>query len=496
MAVAASAAEERVALLKVQVEAAKLAITAAQRTEEEARQRLAAAEAVLTEETRLASCVLGDLPLNCLELVFKSLSNDSRLRCRLVCRGWRALLEGRRMWVDDEHKRIDLRDDFSPSMTTDALLRAVAPRAGSLCQQLYLSQHRDHDFESVVTVVGGLKRLTLLTAICSFPAVGEGVAGLSAFQIRRLIRATPKLVRLECDAVLTPRELLDLLVRPPVPELALYTLRVDPKAGDATNLRQVIAALSPKLDGSLWFLDWHVPLRRPEEHEALLGAAISLQLRTLSWSNSTFTASMLPHLTRLLTENKNLRDLDIRWTRAADDDLPLDQALAAFCAALRASTLTDLTLMDMALWTSVPAVGGAIIDSLVDHPTLTSLNLDWNRAISLETAAAAGQALARIVDCGRLVSLSIEHCLLGDVWATPLFAAVARSKVLKTLLLPQHAITKKCAESVVLPAVKANTSLRQLVFYNEEDDEDVEISRHLAQAEGLVAARPPAPGSE
>ena len=59
--------------------------------------------------------------------------------------------------------------------------------------------------------------------------------------------------------------------------------------------------------------------------------------------------------------------------------------------------------------------------------------------------------------------------------------------MLRTLHVYGHDISDDCAQDFVLPAVRKNTSLRELLFYDR--DYAVIIDRHLAQAEGIVSAR-------
>ena len=78
---------------------------------------------------------LSALPLAVMLLIFSMLPVDTRLRCREVCRAWRAALEDRSMWW-----RLDLREgsvtgfddrDFPARRPAwAALLHAAATRAG------------------------------------------------------------------------------------------------------------------------------------------------------------------------------------------------------------------------------------------------------------------------------------------------------------------------------------------------------------------------------
>jgi hypothetical protein len=64
---------------------------------------------------------------------------------------------------------------------------------------------------------------------------------------------------------------------------------------------------------------------------------------------------------------------------------------------------------------------------------------------------------------------------------SPLFAAVADSTTLHTLLLSGNRISRDCARDVVLPAVLANASL--LTFNQPEILELVEAEEEVAERE-------------
>jgi hypothetical protein len=78
--------------------------------------------------------------------------------------------------------------------------------------------------------------------------------------------------------------------------------------------------------------------------------------------------------------------------------------------------------------------------------------------------------------------LSLLVFSLGDAGVGPLFTALAQSTTLHTLDLTHNAISRECARDVVLPAVRANTSLRKLEFGQPDIPE-------LVEAEQLVMGR-------
>jgi hypothetical protein len=65
-------------------------------------------------------------------------------------------------------------------------------------------------------------------------------------------------------------------------------------------------------------------------------------------------------------------------------------------------------------------------------------------------------------------------CHLDDAGVGPLFAALAQNTTLRKLDLEENDISRECARDVVLPAVRANTTLRELLFGQPDIPELVE----------------------
>jgi hypothetical protein len=61
----------------------------------------------------------------------------------------------------------------------------------------------------------------------------------------------------------------------------------------------------------------------------------------------------------------------------------------------------------------------------------------------------------------RLEHLDLGRCHFGDVGLRPLFEALAGNSMLRTLDCGMNEISRECARNVMLPAVRANASLRE-----------------------------------
>ena len=80
-----------------------------------------------------------------------------------------------------------------------------------------------------------------------------------------------------------------------------------------------------------------------------------------------------------------------------------------------------------------------------------------------------------------LCELDIRYSDLGD-GMRPLFAALAASTTLRRLDCSRNDISAECAREHILPAVRANASMRELSFGQGDIQE-------LVEAEAIVAAR-------
>jgi len=122
------AAEAAEAALQAQL-AAATAFTAAKRD------NLAAAEhALRAGEDEALKQLDPVLPIDVASFVFAQLPVDSRLRCREVCRGWRAFLADARHW-----QVLDLSLSSGVARRSPALLRAACERARGMLRELDVS---------------------------------------------------------------------------------------------------------------------------------------------------------------------------------------------------------------------------------------------------------------------------------------------------------------------------------------------------------------------
>jgi hypothetical protein len=205
----------------------------------------------------------------------------------------------------------------------------------------------------------------------------------------------------------------------------------------------------------------NAPLDTLAALDAVVDAALGLRLRSLTLFTCNVTPASAPALARLISGGA-LTELDLY----DNNQLLLDQAAAALLAeALHAnSSLTSLELQQCHFWED--AAGAALIlDALTAHRSLRTLGLCINLfQHGDQQAPALGAALGALVaaNAPALHELNMSHCGLGDAGLGPLVDALPHNTHLRTLICRGNGASDAFARERLLPAVRANTSLRRL----------------------------------
>jgi hypothetical protein len=177
----------------------------------------------------------------------------------------------------------------------------------------------------------------------------------------------------------------------------------------------------------------------------------------------------LPELARLVAGDAKLVQLDIEYLHAYyDEQAPLfsGYSVEPLCAALRLSHLEQLSLCNVHLWHSY-ADASALLAALTNHPTLEFLNVAVNAPPDAIAKQAAGASLAKLLAAtGRISTLVIRDCRLGDTAMRSVFEALALNTCLRSFYCANNDISRECARDHILPAVQANTSLTELQCYD------------------------------
>jgi hypothetical protein len=157
--------------------------------------------------------------------------------------------------------------------------------------------------------------------------------------------------------------------------------------------------------------------------------------------------------------------------------------------ALRANTsLTALTLAQVGLWHDA-AAAAELMGALTAHPRLRLLDLARNRpANGGFQRAEVGAMLAALLlaNAPALQTLDISRSGLWDEGMGPVVEALRHNTHLTKLDCHENEVSDAVARDTLLPALRANTSLRELIANGNYAWNDFEGAREV---EALVAAR-------
>jgi len=337
---------------------------------------LAAPAAVPLPAVVLLSRVLDEGPG---QLIFAQLPVDSRLRCREVCRGWRAFLADARHW-----QVLDLSLSSGVARRTVALLCAASERARGTLRELDVSgwfcmpveegeeELKDEQLEAILRA-----NSASLLELCAWkPVVPGEYDSATTLGIEDLLTAAPRVRLLECDAALVGDE-----ARGPLPRL-LHKPHFSPLRIRQLFLNAKDVQPPPDVPALAAWAATHASLKRLElffvglDSEAVLDAVVNLavsQLQVLTLYSCSLSPASLPGLSRVLAS----RTVTQLCLVNENEPLLVGAAVPAFCAALRASRLVRLSLVKMRLWES-PVDSLAVIAACTGHPTLRDISFRFN----------------------------------------------------------------------------------------------------------------------
>ena len=444
--------------------------------------RRSSSEATGAEEQR--AFAFPQIPLALVLHIFSLLPADLRLRCAEVCRGWRATVALPALW-----RRLDLSDTSGVTRTTPALMHAAVARASSALTVLDLS------FEAFDAPN------ELCAALCASSAVQE--IHLTRWQlyvneVTAMVAAAPQLRELHaaimCESDATDAAAALLEGRAPFAPLRLQELvlngheaRPNAVLPSAVALALADARLQPDLTSVRLS---SVNLRAALEFDALADAVVARpRLTKLIFEGCELPHAAAPVLARAL-RGSALAHLELD---SVTSFLDVAGGAALLGDALHAtSTLTVLVLRQLI----EPAASlTPILRSLVGHRSLRVLDLGGT-SLGDATAAAALAALLA-ADAPALTELVLEFCFMGEAGLGQLCDALRRNSHLRLLDIRDNDVPAAFFRDRLLPAVCANTSLRELRLYGTslgDDDEDDEAALEAAleaeqEAKRIFAAR-------
>jgi hypothetical protein len=200
---------------------------------------------------------------------------------------------------------------------------------------------------------------------------------------------------------------------------------------------------------------------------ALADAVLARRLRKLKLEECTAPAAA--PLARLLAEGS----LDaFHFGPLCDNGMPLfDAADAALVAdALRVNTtLTELVLFRAGLGIDMRG-SQLLLGGLVGHPSLRELLIVGDAQDNWDDTELLGAALAALIaaDAPTLQVLVCRDLDLGDLGLTPVVEALPLNRHLCGLDMGDNRMSEAFARERLLPALRANTTLRELICANYE----------------------------
>jgi hypothetical protein len=367
---------------------------------------------------------------------------------------------------------------------TEGLLRAAAARADGQLETLDVSGCAPLPHDALLEVVradsASLRELYLRS--------DETRPFRPAAQVEALLRAAPGLRA--CPASVYTSEVVVaramLRADPPFAALRLESLRL----GDAERIIRADAVLGLAADLSPCTFMRELSLisgdlDTPAALDALLDAALACRLHTLRLVKCRLSRESAPALARLLSDGA-LTELAVNGLLS-----PIIDTLGAAAVLGACSTLTALALRDVGLGHHRRiGVAAAVLTALTGHASLRALDLSRNR-INAADWAATGAALGALVaaNAPALTQLDISDCDLRDEGLRPLFVALPHNTHLTKLQCGGNVCTNAFICDALLPAVRANGSLRQLSCQLQMRSASAAAERRLAKAEALVAQR-------
>jgi hypothetical protein len=398
------------------------------------------------------SSALPPLPLAIVLAVFALLPVDARLRCREVCRGWRAVLQERSLWL-----RLDMSASGGLALpATEALLHAAASCAGGQLHSIDVAECPVITQEALLPVLTA--NAGALRVLRAWTAHGQPLTGFADARAASRCAATSRIRRRRC-----------VRTRDGGAEPAAQRGRVCTAAGAqafhgvrrANRSCRAVAGRGLGCASSLvelFLVD--APLGIPAALDAIVATTLANRFSVLTLVGCRLSAASSPALARLLGGGA-LRSLLI-----ANGNAPLLDAAAATVLgdALRANrTLYTLALGFSALWRDA-ALAATLLGAVTAHRSLRQVSL-FNNPVG-DAQYAAGAALGALVaaNAPALLILDPRACGLEEAALGPLFDALPANTHLRTLQLGEVTASAAFMRDRLLPAVRANTSLTGLAI--------------------------------
>jgi hypothetical protein len=418
--------------------------------------------------------------------IFSLLPVDARARAKLVCVIWGTALADASLWT-----RLDLsRSSGVTVAVTDEVLRGASglARGGVVALDVSGCEHRISRVAllAVLTANAGALRELSACEVCT-EALANRHYGFVQMLWPELLLDAPNL-RLRSINVATLRCFsaeAQSLLRNELPFGSLRVRRVSVHFGedDDAPLGEVLAGVAEhaSLSGITLF---RAPLAAPALLDAVVDVALSRRFELVTLFNCRLSPASVPSLPRLV-RNGALTELNIVEYNDGPQVFLEAPSAALLCDALRANTTLTSLHLDGVCVGGKGAVTAAVLGALTAHPSLCTLSCCGWSVDDGDAATIIGAALGALVasNAPALQSLSLPYANLRDVGLGPLLHALMGNTHLTELDISGNGMSEECARDQLLPAVRANTSLRSLCMNGDFDS--------AREAEALVESRAP-----
>jgi hypothetical protein len=407
------------------------------------------------------------------------LTPDARLRAREVCRAWRAAFSEPTLWTvldlsapitHDEHGRVQAPRALLPRRYARVLRAASQLAAGGL-RELYVSGCIPHCLRMTPLLAALEKNAGALHVLRARDSLDSGA-------VWALLHAAPRLERFELDTLECGVTDACAALRNEAPFAALRARCVSVgtrwQVGNLTERSfDIAAALLAHQHATVTEL--RVCSVAYAAMAPLVDAALARRLTSLKFDGGVgLLPAHLPLLSRLVREGalETLELVVYETFRPADGDA----RWAELCAALAASTtLRRLTLTGLC---NTPGAIAALCAGLVRHPVLERLSfssreyLDQENIFVDQIVNSAALAALLTANAPTLAELRLPDAYLGEAGMRLVLAALTRNTHVRVLdcvchsfdfeQAPWQRLSARFVADVLLPAVRANTSLRTL----------------------------------
>ena len=377
-------------------------------------------------------------------------------------------------------RQLDLSDGSGVTCAnTELVLYAAAARAGGQLDTLRLPSHFDLTSFVLFSVLRA-NAATLRALHVDDNRESRTRSFLSADRCEMLLGAAPLLqtfmAGVTCSSVDARRLLRN---EPPFGPLRMSSMHVRMVEG-ASDADVLATAADLTAHASLEALEFGGSWRFPgaAAADAVVDAALSLRLSGLDLYFCGLSPAWAPSLTRLLS-SVALKYLQLNGSGQTLLDAP---SAALLAPALRASSLTRFELFSSYFFREA-ASAAMLLDALTAHPCLRVLLVSEGRIDDDFTGheAVVGPKLGSLLAAdSALEELVVCNCALGDAGLGPLVAALPRNTRLHVLDICENNMTDAFARDVLLPAVRANSSLRELTVADGQDSEGLPNIGHEA----------------